>query len=156
MEFVEELVKLLNGIASEQKSKYRFKFVETSNDYKKLKFCTFIVYYSDNEFEELFPFVSYKCVINKEEERTKHIAEFKKILLRRITLVKDVMGDYVNVKSIKTLLAKPKVEKKLFSKYLKYLEDYDRGEDESIEPGEGRIDTTTAIGAATAELAYTI
>jgi hypothetical protein len=134
--FVTELVSILNTTAIKRKSKNRFSAHMTSEDDGKDSLVYFYLNYESKEDEELHTFYKMMAVVTEEHTVENALDDFKEYLIEAIVFYKNYMSDYTQLRSMHTLLSKPKIEKKVFNKFDKYLEEENNYENEiQIESG---------------------
>lgn len=135
--FIRELVSILNDIAIKRKSKNRFSSSITIEEEGLDSTAYVYLNYESKEDEELHTF--YKNVYTITDDHTVEHAldDFKMHLIEAVVFYKNYMSDSLQLRSMHTLLSKPKIERKVFNKFEKYLEEEDNYENEIQIEGRG-------------------
>lgn len=134
--FVREMVSILNEIAIKRKSKNRFSARMSIEDDGVESIVYFYLNYESKEDEELRTFFKQTASVDDEYTVEHALDEFKLSLVEAIVFYKNYMDEYRQLRSMHNLLSKPKIERKVFNKFEKYLEEEDNYEDEiQIESG---------------------
>ena len=136
--FIIELLNTLNNIAKDKGSKYSFEIASDIIKVGTRKYYHIALLYTNPASKEKAVFINEKYQISKKFTEEDIVEVFKQSLLKHIIFMKDYMTEHMQRRSMKTLLSKPKIEKKLFNKFENYLTEGEGYYEEELQDESGR------------------